>query len=101
MNSILANVIINQLQARRYNLEWTQFHSMQADVGEPIEVTIGNTDYAVIPFQSYTTVVGFVVLDDIHTFYEVGKYSRTTSKQVTRFCNENNLKKVFIEKRYH
>lgn len=100
MDTRLANDIINQLQARRERFEWTQFHSMQADYGELVEVIIGNDSYYVIPFQSYTTVVGFTEMSDIHTFYEVGHYSRTTTRQVNRYCRENSLTKVSIDKLY-
>lgn len=101
MNSILANDIINQLQARRNKIEWTQFHTMQADVGEFTVVTIGNDDYTVIPFQSYTTIVGFIDIADRKTFVVVGTYSPTTSKQINRFCRENDYKKVCYEKRHY
>ena len=101
MNNILANDIINQLQSQRYNIEWTQFHSMQSDVGEVVEVIIGNDSYWCLPFQSYTTVVGFVLIDERNTFYEVGYYSQTTTRQVNRYCSENSLTKVHFDKRHY
>ena len=101
MTDRLANDIINQLQARRNNIEWTQFHSMQADFGEWVGVTIGNDVYCCLPFQSYTTVVGFTLMSDWGTFYTVGKYSQTTTRQVNRYCRENNMDKVYFEKRYN
>lgn len=101
MNSILANDIINQLQSEREKIEWTQFHTMQADVGEITSVTIGNDYYAVIPFMSYTTVVGFTILTERNIFVEVGHYSPTTTKQVNRYCRENGLQKDYYEKRHY
>ena len=101
MNSILANDIINQLQAGRERIEWTQFHSMQADIGELSEVVIGNDVYFVTPFQSYTTIVGFVVLTNPQTFIEVGHYSQTTTRQVNRYCREEGLSKQYFDKRQY
>lgn len=84
MNEILVNDIRNQLQANRLNIKWNKFNSCNAYIGELTEVIIGNDSYMVYPVMSYTTVVGFCCKDG---FYEIGKYSRTTSKQVTQIFN--------------
>lgn len=39
-------------------------------------------------FKSYDTIVGVYDMDD-DVFYELGKYSPTTSKQVSQFCSNN------------
>lgn len=99
MDSRLANDIINQLQAKRYELEWTQFNSTNADIGEFTCVVIGNDVHPVTPIQSYTTVVAFFHWDTA-TFVEVGKYSRTTSRQVTQIYNRDysDFKRVYFNK---
>ena len=99
MNSRLANDIINQLQANRENYEWSQFRSTNADIGEFTCVTIGNDVYPVTPIQSYTTIVAFFNWDTAE-FVEVGKYSRTTSRQVTQIHNSeySSFKRVYFDK---
>lgn len=93
------NEIRNKLQKMSYNIEWTQFRSMNADIGNFVFVNVEDNDFLVKPFQSYTTIVGFV--DNMtHTFYEIGKYSRTTSKQVTIFCNTYGYNKVYVDRIY-
>ena len=94
-----SNEIRNKVQQMTHNIEWTQFRSMQADIGSPVFVNVDGNDYLVQPFQSYTTIVGLVD-EATHTFYEVGKYSRTTSKQVTVFCNTYGYNKVYVDRIY-
>lgn len=99
MNNTTVNEIRNKLQQMTHDIEWEQFRSMQADIGTPVFVNVDANEYLVQPFQSYTTIVGFV--DNMtHTFYEVGKYSRTTSKQVTVFCNTYGYNKVYVDRIY-
>ena len=66
-----------------------QLNSMQAWVLR--DITTGN-----LYLQSYNTIVG--MLDTkTNTFFEFGKYSRTTSKQVTTFCNMYNCDRVLMK----
>ena len=60
--------------------EWTRFDKKQAWWSQIFITSTGQ--YRL--FKSYDTIVALV---NIHTgdFYEIGKYSRTTSKQVTQF----------------
>ena len=96
----LANDIRNQLQSKRNTIQWTQFRSCQAYIGELTVVTIGNDDYFVHPFRSYETVVAYVDFDT-NVLYEVGKYSQTTSKQVTQYYNQvaNANERIFHSRR--
>lgn len=50
------------------------------------------------PIISYSTCVA-IVDETNKVFYEVGKYSRTTSKQITRIYNElySDYERVFIK----
>lgn len=56
-------------------------------------------------------MLDFVIANDIrnalqskrrHIVYEIGKYSRTTSKQVTQICKIyfSDYERVFMEKRF-
>lgn len=101
LNSILANDIVNALQSKRFDIDWVRFNYCNAytTAGALIEITIGNDDYYVLPIMSYTTIVGFVYNG---VAYEVGKYSRTTSKQFTQICNTYfpHCDRTYVEKRY-
>lgn len=70
----------------KYNneIEWTRFDYKQAwfsqilyhpQTGEPWRI-----------FKSYNTIVAMVNIDN-NLFIELGKWSQTTSKQVTQFYN--------------
>lgn len=102
LNSILANDIVNALQTKRFDIDWVRFNYCNAYTteGALIEITIGNDDYYVLPILSYTTVVGFAYNGVV---YEIGKYSRTTSKQFTQICNAyfSDYDRVYMEKRYY
>ena len=96
MNKILANDIRNQLQAKRNHTVWKQFNHCNAYTAyEKITVTIGDTDYTVTPIRSYETIVAF---EYDGTVYEIGKYSRTTSKQVTQITNRLGCSRNFYER---
>lgn len=45
--------------------------------------------------QSYNTLVGFLDYSK-NTFYEFGKYSQTTSKQVTTLCRKLDCERVLL-----
>ena len=64
--------------AEYLTIKWRRYKSCQAWIG-----TIG--DYSLI--KSYKTIVGLVD-DENRKFYELGKYSRTTSRQMTRIYND-------------
>lgn len=93
----LVNDIRNALQAKKNKISFRQFRSCQAWIGDGITVTIGNEDFWVVPIMSYETIVGFA---EGFQIYEVGKYSRTTSKQFTQICNQvyDNLERIFVER---
>lgn len=102
LNCILANDIVNGLQIKSFDIDWVRFNYCNAytTAGALIGITIGNEEYYVLPIMSYTTIVGFVYNNVV---YEVGKYSRTTSKQFTQICNTYfpDYKRTYIERRYH
>lgn len=101
LDFIVANDIINGLQAMRPRIEWVKFNYCNAytTAGALVKIIVGNDEYNVLPIMSYTTVVGFFY-DGV--VYEIGKYSRTTSKQFTQICNAyfSSYERIYMEKRY-
>lgn len=80
-----------------HKMMWFQFRRCQAWTSSGyIQMTDVITDRLVMvqPIRSYDTIVGFVAIspdsngNPTEEFYEVGKYSRTTSKQVTQIYND-------------
>ena len=59
---------------------WRRFDHKQAEY-----TTILHDGKRYTLLKSYDTIVGVYDIDN-DTFYELGKYSPTTSKQVTQFC---------------
>ena len=82
----LSNKIRDYLQQISYKTEWRQFRSCNAYIGNDKDIIIDKTNFNVIPFRSYDTVVGYIDTETC-VLYEVGKYSQTTSKQVTQYYN--------------
>lgn len=92
MHTTLANDIRNQLQTTAHKDLYIQVKSRQCYYGPLKEVTIGNTVYYVTPIKSYTTVVAFLMEDNgKRVLVEIGKYSVTTSKQLTMLCREYSI----------
>ena len=83
------------------NIDWCQFNYCNAyTTGGALElVVIGDTEYWVQPIKSYNTIVAFAYQGQ---FYEIGKYSRTTSKQVTQIYNRffSNYDRFFVDRLY-
>ena len=94
MNYILANDIRNSLQADRFKITWKPFRHCNARYSDEVVITIGDTNYKVKALMSYTTIVAFEYEGVV---YEIGKYSRTTSRQVTWFARDK--KRVYYERR--
>lgn len=85
----LLNLIIYYKKARFSNENhWKRFGYKQAEI-------LVSAYGAPLLFKSYDTIVG-VIVDG--KFYELGKYSRTTSKQVTQFCNIYDLERVLMDR---
>ena len=65
-------------------IHWVRFNSCQAWVSEPVF----NSAYGVMfrLVKSYNTIVGFINMTTSE-YIELGKWSRTTSKQVTQIYN--------------
>lgn len=101
-----ANLILSHCQAstmhcvhpQAYNKKWTQFRHCQCWISPCI-----NNRYFLV--KSYSTIVA-VIDDQIGELYELGKWSTTTSKQVTQIfnCREPECYQKYgyskLEKRY-
>lgn len=82
-NSVVAEFIIEkaqELEKKMYKHKYFRLHGCQGWYSELLEDKY-------ILFKSYDTVVA-IVNNQTKCFIELGKWSRTTSKQVTRFYNE-------------
>lgn len=62
------------------SIKWTQFNHCNAYISQCLK----NRFFLI---KSYSTIVG-IVDDQEADFFEIGKYSRTTSKQVTQIYNQ-------------
>ena len=73
------------------DIEWTRFDYKQAWYSELLD--FGNLRL----FKSYETIVALIDISD-GVFYELGKWSVTTSKQVTQFYNRyyRNFTRVLV-----
>lgn len=82
---------INRVEGERpYNdpLKWNRFRSCNAYLAhEPITVPDENgEEHLILVVKSYNTKVAFYDYTT-HCFCEIGKFSRTTSKQCTQIFN--------------
>ena len=77
-------------------LNFTQFRSCNAYVSEPVYNSAFDVMFQLV--KSYNTIVGFVNLTK-KEYIELGKWSRTTSKQVTQIHNTmfSNFERKFID----
>ena len=66
--------------SKRCGICWVQFHKCQAWISDEL-------DERFRLIKSYHTIVGLVDCKE-RVVYEIGKYSRTTSKQFTQICNQ-------------
>ena len=64
------------------DVNWSRFNHCQAWVSEPLKHN--NVTFRLV--KSYNTIVGFINLNTCE-YIELGKWSRTTSKQVTQIYN--------------
>lgn len=94
-----AREVAAMLTFMKNNIEWTQFKHCNAFISATFErVRLNNGEaLTVSAIKSYNTIVAFYDYDS-QTLYEVGKYSRTTSKQITQIfrCFFENRSRVFV-----
>lgn len=81
------NTIIDELEYHNNENIYRQFSTCKFYIGDTRRYYIPDeVDIFIIPLKSYDTIVGFVDCTN-KVFYEVGKYSCTTSKQMTQVYN--------------
>ena len=94
-----ANNILRQLKSSTQHClhpdgcnfrEWTRFNHCQAWISPLLDGR-----YKLV--KSYETIVAIIDLD-MDTLYELGKWSSTTSKQVTQIYNSMNLHTRYLVK---
>ena len=108
----IVNDIINDLQNNMHHIMWHQFRKCNAYTANRCQVVIGNTTFSLFPVRSYDTIVGFEIewtfengnlTREYNGFYEVGKYSVTTSRQMTqinRFVFDYSTRYFYERNRY-
>lgn len=106
-----ANDIRDLLQKEMYsNHSWTRFNYCQAWTTfswHNVTSVCNGKDVLALPVKSYNTIVAFMLStvdsngNELLEFYEVGKYSRTTSKQVTQIYNSrysDKAERIYVDR---
>ena len=85
-NTINETAIINLSNDlhMHYNPKFTRFNHCNAYISEALQHN--GESYRLI--KSYDTIVALIVASE-SVVYELGKYSRTTSKQITQIINRH------------
>lgn len=83
--------IVKEIIGKELDFDWSRIRSKNCYYSKWIECN--GEMYRLL--KSYNTVVG--IQNNYNGFWELGKYSRTTSKQVTEFVNDNALDRYFVE----
>ena len=83
INKIFADIKLEvELFGKENDITWKRIKTRNFYISN----TFRYNDHYIILFKSYNTIVGFVDCTE-NIFYEIGKYSRTTSKQMTQIYN--------------
>lgn len=83
VNKIFSDIKLEiELFGEENNVTWNRIKTRNFYISN----TLRYNDKYIIVFKSYNTIVGFVDYTE-NVFYEIGKYSRTTSKQMTQIYN--------------
>lgn len=96
------NIIIDEIEYNDRENIYRRFRTCNFYIGETRRYYIAEElDIFIIPLKSYETIVGFVDCTN-KVFYEVGKYSRTTSKQMTQVHNAyfNDCIRLYADREY-
>ena len=77
--------------------DWTRFNYCQAWISDEIFNSAYGITFRLV--KSYNTIVALIDITN-KKYYEIGKYSRTTSKQVTQIHNQlyREYERVFINR---
>ena len=97
LNRTQLNEYRKDMQDKLYTIKWKQFNHCNAYTTDETHVCYimdnGITRIELQPIRSYETIVALAIKvtqsnKTTYEFYEIGKYSRTTSKQVTQIYNK-------------
>lgn len=97
LNRTQLNEYRKDMQDKMYKFDWTRFNYCNAYTTDETHIYFivnnGITRIEVQPIRSYETIVALAIKvtqsnNTTYDFYEIGKYSRTTSKQVTQIYNK-------------
>ena len=83
-----------ELYGKENGIKWKRIRNRNFYISN----TFRYNEHYIILFKSYNTIVGFVDETE-NMFYEIGKYSRTTSRQMTQIynmCFSKNYPRVFV-----
>lgn len=97
MNATIASAIKKYLQYN-YTDGYDRFNYTNAYIGKtyrfvPVNIGTDVYEFCVCPIKSYETVVAFIDLQT-DTVYECGKYSKTTSKQLSQISGRHTHRKL-------
>ena len=78
--------------------DFQRFKSTKSFYGFWVDIDTPEVQARVVPIKSYKTIVGYVDCDE-EVFYEYGKYTPTTSKQITQLYNTfyRNFKRELVD----
>lgn len=96
------NTIIDEIEYNDMENIYRRFRTCNFYIGETRRYYIPEElDIFIIPLKSYKTIVGFVDCTN-KVFYEVGKHSITTSKQMTQVYNAyfNDCIRLYCDREY-
>lgn len=79
--------IMEYLKNHKDKIPFVQFKSTKSWYGDFVDINTDTVQARVRPVLSYKTIVGYFDCDE-GVFYEYGKYTPTTSKQITQIYNK-------------
>lgn len=90
--------IMEYLKKNEDKIPFVQFKSTKSWYGDFVNIYTDDLQARVRPVLSYRTIVGYFDCDE-EVFYEYGKYTSTTSKQVTQIYNTlwSRFDRVFVD----
>ena len=92
------DAIMKYLQKNVDKFQFQRYKSTKSFYGFWVDIDTTEVQAKVVPILSYKTIVAYVDLDE-EVFYEYGKYSASTSRQVTGMYNQfwSTFRREFVE----
>ena len=79
--------IMEYLKAHKDEFTFQRYKSIKGFYGMWVNIDTPEVKARVVPIKSYKTIVGYVDCDE-EIFYEYGKYTASTSRQVSGMYNQ-------------